>query len=65
MGSFTITEWLVVAAIVLVLFGGKKLPALGAGLGKAIKGFKDAVGGGAKSDPAPKSEPPPGGPPQP
>jgi sec-independent protein translocase protein TatA len=65
MGSFGITEWLVVAAIVLVLFGGSKLPALGAGLGKAIKGFKDAVGGGTKDGSAPKSEPRPGDPPQP
>lgn len=31
---------LVILAIVLVLFGGKKLPEIASGIGKAIKGFK-------------------------
>ncbi len=31
---------LVILAIVLVLFGGKKLPEIATGMGKAIKGFK-------------------------
>lgn len=31
---------LVILAIVLVLFGGKKLPEIASGMGKAIKGFK-------------------------
>lgn len=51
-------EWLVVLVIVVVLFGGSKLPALGAGLGKAIRNFKDASGGKGA---APKGELPPGG----
>jgi len=33
-------ELLVILAIVMLLFGGKKLPELGKGLGKAIRGFK-------------------------
>jgi sec-independent protein translocase protein TatA len=36
-------ELLVVLAIVLVVFGAGKLPQLGEGLGKAIKGFKKSV----------------------
>ena len=35
-------EWLIILAIVLLLFGGKKLPGLMRGLGKGIKEFKDA-----------------------
>jgi sec-independent protein translocase protein TatA len=35
-------ELLVILAIVMLLFGGKKLPELGKGLGKAIRGFKEA-----------------------
>ena len=34
---------LIVALIVLVLFGGKKIPELMRGLGSGIKEFKDAV----------------------
>jgi len=35
-------EWLIILAIVLLLFGGRKLPGLMKGLGKGIKDFKDA-----------------------
>ena len=37
------TEWFVILAIVLVIFGGKKIPELMGGLGKGIKSFKKAV----------------------
>lgn len=36
-------EWLVVLGIVLVLFGGKKIPELAKGLGKGIKNFKEEM----------------------
>jgi len=35
-----VTEWLVILVIVLVLFGGKKLPELMSGLGKGLRNFK-------------------------
>ena len=35
-------ELLVILAIVILLFGGKRLPELGQGLGKAIRGFRQA-----------------------
>lgn len=35
-------ELLVILAIVMLLFGGKKLPEVGRNLGKAIRGFKQA-----------------------
>lgn len=37
------TELIVIAIIVLILFGGKKLPELGRGLGDSIKEFRKAV----------------------
>ena len=43
MGSFSIWHWLVVLAIVLVLFGTKKLRNLGGDLGSAIRNFKDSM----------------------
>lgn len=37
------TELLVIAAILLVLFGGKKLPELARGIGDSIKEFRKAA----------------------
>ena len=34
------TEWLLIALVVLLLFGGKKIPELMKGLGKGINEFK-------------------------
>ncbi len=36
---------MIIAVIVLVLFGGKKLPELGKGLGEGLRGFKDGMKG--------------------
>lgn len=36
-------EVLVIALIVLILFGGKKIPELMKGLGKGVKSFKDGM----------------------
>ena len=36
-------EIIVIALIVLLLFGGKKIPELMKGLGKGIKSFKDGI----------------------
>jgi len=45
LGSLGITEIVVIALIVLLLFGGKKIPELMKGLGKGVKSFKDGVKG--------------------
>lgn len=37
-------EIIIIAIIVLVLFGGKKLPEMGKGLGESVKEFKNAFG---------------------
>ena len=44
-GSFGAGEVVVIALIVLLLFGGKKIPELMKGLGKGVKSFKDGVKG--------------------
>jgi len=42
-GSFGWMELVLILVIVLIVFGAGKLPQLGEGLGKAIKGFKKTV----------------------
>ena len=38
-------EWIIIALVVLLLFGGKKIPELMRGLGKGVKSFKDGMNG--------------------
>lgn len=38
-------ELLVIAIVVLLLFGGKKIPEFMKGLGKGVKNFKDGING--------------------
>jgi sec-independent protein translocase protein TatA len=42
---FGFYELLVILAIVLLLFGGTKLPQLGQALGRAVKGLKSGIKG--------------------
>jgi len=60
MGSFSIWHWLIVLAIVVMVFGTKKLKNLGSDLGGAVKGFKDGIkdGGADPADPANPAVPP-------
>ena len=39
------TEILIIALVVLLLFGGKKIPELMRGMGKGVKSFKDGMHG--------------------
>ena len=36
-------EWIIILIVILILFGGKKIPELMHGLGKGIRGFKDGL----------------------
>lgn len=38
-------EWVIIALVVLLLFGGKKIPELMKGMGKGVKAFKDGMNG--------------------
>lgn len=44
-GGLGMGEVLVIALIVLLLFGGKKIPELMRGLGTGVKSFKDGMNG--------------------
>ncbi len=44
-GGIGMQEILVIALIVLLLFGGKKIPELMKGIGKGVRSFKDGVNG--------------------
>jgi sec-independent protein translocase protein TatA len=44
MGSFSIWHWLIVLAVVLLIFGTKRLRGAGRDLGEAVKGFKKGMG---------------------
>lgn len=43
-------EWIIVAVVVLVLFGGTQIPKLARSLGQAQKEFKDGLKQGAGED---------------
>lgn len=45
LGSIGATEIIIIALIVVLLFGGKKIPELMKGIGKGVKSFKDGVKG--------------------
>jgi sec-independent protein translocase protein TatA len=40
------TELIIIAILIIILFGAKKLPGLGRGIGQGIKEFKDAKNNG-------------------
>lgn len=42
-GGLGITEIVIIALIVLLLFGGKKIPELMKGLGKGVRSFKEGI----------------------
>lgn len=44
MGSFSIWHWLIVLAVVLLLFGRGKIPELMGDVAKGIKNFKKGMG---------------------
>lgn len=45
LGNFGTGEIIIIAIVVLLLFGGRKIPELMKGLGKGIKNFKEGVKG--------------------
>ncbi len=45
MGRIGMSEIIIIALVVLLLFGGRKIPELMKGLGKGVKSFKDGMNG--------------------
>ncbi len=54
MGEFSPIHWLIVLAVILLLFGGRKIPELAKGLGEGIRSFKQGMSG----DSQPTNPPP-------
>ena len=49
-------ELIVILVILLLIFGASRLGDIGSGLGKAIRGFKDSIGGKDAIDVTPKKD---------
>ncbi len=56
-GLFQPMHLLVILVIAVFVFGPKKLPELGKGLGQAIRGFKDAMNDSQKPTDTPSEKP--------
>lgn len=58
MGSLSIWHWLIVGAVLLVVFGGRgKISDMMGDVAKGIKAFKKGMADDETADAAPKSEP--------
>jgi sec-independent protein translocase protein TatA len=60
MGEFSPIHWLIVLAIIVLLFGGKKIPEVMRGLGEGIRNFKEGMHMNQQTPPPPT---PPANPP--
>jgi len=47
-------EWIIILAIVLVFFGGRKLPQLGGAIGESIRNFKKGISSGSSDEKSPQ-----------
>ena len=57
MGEFSIFHWLIVLAVVLIFFGGRRIPEVMKGLGEGIRSFKEGMSGTSQT-PAPPAQTP-------
>ncbi len=54
MGRIGLPELILIVFILMLVFGANRLPELGRGLGKAIKGFKEAADEAGRKDEQPR-----------
>jgi len=59
MGEFSIFHWLIVLAVVLIFFGGRRIPEVMKGLGEGIRSFKEGMSGNSHTPAAPAQTPAP------
>jgi sec-independent protein translocase protein TatA len=66
MGEFSPIHWLIVVAIIVILFGGRRIPEVMRGMGEGIRSFKEGMRGDGSSGgtpPTSSTTPPPTNPP--
>lgn len=51
------TELLIILLVIFLLFGARRLPELGRGLGEGMRSFRDAIKGSDAQPPAPPTPP--------
>lgn len=51
-------HWLIVLAIVLIFFGGKRIPEIMKGFGEGIRSFKEGMSGASQTPTAPPTQAP-------
>ncbi len=49
-------HWLIILVVVLILFGGRKIPELMRGLGEGVRGFKEGMHGASQSQSMPPTQ---------
>lgn len=49
-------HWLIILVVVLILFGGRKIPELMRGLGEGVRGFKEGMHGASQSQATPPAQ---------
>ncbi len=49
-GRLGVPELFIILFIIILIFGANRLPEIGRGIGKGIRNFKEANGGGTKHD---------------
>jgi sec-independent protein translocase protein TatA len=59
MGEFSPIHWLIVLAIVVLLFGGRRIPEVMRGLGEGIRSFKEGMRGDATGGTPASTQTPP------
>jgi sec-independent protein translocase protein TatA len=58
MGELSPIHWLIVLAIIVLLFGGKKIPEVMRGLGEGIRNFKEGMHNTSSTQPPAPPAPP-------
>jgi len=59
MGEFSPIHWLIVLAIIVILFGGRRIPEVMRGMGEGIRSFKEGMRGGDSGGNAQQNSAPP------
>lgn len=49
-------HWLIILVVVLILFGGRKIPELMRGLGEGVRGFKEGMSGNQNKSTTPPAQ---------